>query len=80
MSRFHFIVGCSGYAVESDEYSGPDGDGAELAGPDHARRYANCIIEQLKQVGRYDDPGLAMFVKDADGEVLFAIPLMGSVH
>ena len=32
-----------------------------------ARRYANCIIRELKQAGRYDDPGLAMFVKDADG-------------
>jgi len=80
MSRYYFLVGCSGHVVETDEYSGPDGDGAELANPAVARLYADRIISELAKVGRYDDPGLALFVKDAEGEVLFSVPLFGRIH
>jgi hypothetical protein len=78
--HFSFVVGCSGFVVDNDEYDGPEGNGAELASPEAARLCASAIIREFQRVGRYRDPGLAMFVMDADGEVLFSLPVLGSIH
>jgi hypothetical protein len=47
-----------------------DDDGTQLPHPE----------AELREAGGYDDPNLAMFVKDASGEILFSVPFLGSLH
>ncbi len=48
--------------------------GTVLEGDGVARIYANRIIGELKEAGGYDDPGLAMTVRNESGKAVFIVP------
>jgi hypothetical protein len=73
MPRYFFVI-------EGDDGIDRDDDGTQLPHPEAARRYARRVIRELREAGGYDDPNLAMFVKDASGEILFSVPFLGSLH
>jgi hypothetical protein len=71
MPRYFFVI-------EGGDFHDSDDDGTQLDHPEAARLYAKQVIRDLRDAGGYDDPSLAMFVKDGDGEVLFSVPFIGS--
>jgi hypothetical protein len=67
MARYRFIL------------QWPDeecGDEHRMHLPDHsaACEYAHRVIRELKEDGRYNEPGLNMIVRDADGRLIHLIP------
>ena len=73
MPRYFFIV-------EGEHHHDSDDDGTQLDHPEAARLHAKRIIRELRDGGGYDDPRLALLVKDTTGEVLFGLPFIGSLH
>jgi hypothetical protein len=73
MPRYFFVI-------EGQDQYDPDDDGTQLAHPEAARLHAKRIISELRDAGGYDDPSLALFVKDTSGEILFSLPFIGSLH
>jgi hypothetical protein len=73
MPRYFFVI-------DGDDVTDRDDDGTQLPHPEAARRYARRVIRELREAGGYDDPNLAMFVKDANGDILFSVPFLGSLH
>ena len=49
-------------------------DGTRFESDNAALAYGLRIIKDLKKVGRYDDLGLTMVVKNAKGKTVFSIP------
>ena len=68
-SPYHFDV--RSYGVKRD-YRGR----TLLADDDAALDYARRLIRDLRQSGGYDDPALALIVRNGAGETIFTIPFM----
>jgi hypothetical protein len=47
--------------------------GGRIGQRSDANGYAKRIIQELKEAGGYDDPGLTIVVHQASGEKLFSI-------
>jgi hypothetical protein len=73
MPRYFFVI-------EGDDHPDSGDDGTQLDHPEAARLHAKRIIRELRDAGGYDDPSLALFVKDTSGEVLSSVPFIGSLH
>jgi hypothetical protein len=45
-----------------------------------ARDYAHRVIRELKAAGDYDEPDLAIIIKNELGETVFTIPFAGALN
>jgi len=66
-SRFFFII-------RSLDWEDDDLDGTLLLGPIAAVAYAHRVMQELKEAGGYDDPGLVMIVQNHKRETVVTIP------
>jgi hypothetical protein len=67
MPRYHFLIRWPDHIDEDDE-------GTVLPSEDAAARYAQRIINELREAGGYDDPSLTLHVNDEWGRAVFSIP------
>jgi hypothetical protein len=62
------------FAVRWPKREHDDPTGTLFPSDSDARQYADRIIRELKQDRGYDDPRLALIMKDADGKIIVSIP------
>ena len=66
-SRYYFVI-------RWPDHDDDDAEGTLFLSRSAALAYAQRIIRELKEAGGYEQPGLTMLVRNADGEVLYSIP------
>ena len=70
MPRYFFTIRQSEGDFEDDPF------GTILPNASAALSHAESMIRTLQNRGRYNDPGLMMFVKDESGQTVLSLPLV----
>jgi len=66
------------YVIQFRDHQHIDQEGTWLPDDGAARDHALRIIRELREGGGYDDPDLAMIVKDESGRELLRLPFSSS--
>jgi hypothetical protein len=66
------------FGVRWPDHKDDDPKGALLSDNAAALNYADCLIRELKEGGRYNDPNLMVIVRDEMKKVVLSIPFLAA--
>jgi hypothetical protein len=66
------------FCVRWPDHEDDDPKGTLLSDNAAALNYADCLIRELKEGGRYNDPNLMVIVRDEMKNVVLSIPFLAA--